>query len=77
MYIKKLYVHVIDRNSDDHLIPDPVEVIAKVYNTITAHPLHIAGRVARKLDVPKTTVLKFLHPFLRMFLYRFQRVQIL
>lgn len=55
----------------------PVEVVAEVHNTITAGPLRTARSVARNLDVPKTTVLKLLRSVLRMFPYRFQRVQML
>lgn len=55
----------------------PVEVVAEVHNTITAGPLHTARSVARSLDLPKTTVLRLLRSVLRMFPYRFQRVQML
>ena len=55
----------------------PVEVVAEMHNMITTGSLHTARSVSRNLNVPKIIVLQILLSVLRMFLYRFQRIQAL
>lgn len=47
------------------------EVVEEIYNTITTDPLHIAKIVSRTLNVPKTSVIKILCTYLRIFPYPF------
>ena len=54
-----------------------LEVVAKVYNTITTDPLHAARSVYHNLDAPKTALLQILRSVLLMFPYRFQRIPVL
>ena len=55
----------------------PVEVVAEVHNTMTTGPLYPARNVSRNLHVLKATVLQIMHSVLRMFRFRFMRIQAL
>ena len=53
------------------------DVVMEVHHTVTAGHRETARGIARVLEIPNTTVRKFLRSVLQMFPYRFQRVQML
>lgn len=55
----------------------PEDAVTEVHHIVTSGHMQTARGTARVLDIPKTTVLNLLRSVLRMFPYRYQRVQML